>query len=111
MMKTSPTINLKDFRSWFRRFGEREKHGGLHEKPENTRKQEKIRLEQEQEAKMQEQRLQFVNQSNYTHFVTKKTTEDEEELIREKRASHRKSRGKIQTPCYPKKKEENCRRG
>ena len=35
---------------------------------------------------MQEHRLQFLlNQSElYAHFVTKKTTEDEEEVIREK---------------------------
>jgi SNF2 family DNA or RNA helicase len=88
MMKTSPTINLKRLSFVVSSFWRAaEKHAEDYMRNRKIReKQEKIRLEQEQEAKMQEQRLQFLlNQSElYAHFVTKKTTEDEEELIREK---------------------------
>jgi SNF2 family DNA or RNA helicase len=49
-------------------------------------KQLKIEMERRQEARMQEQRLQFLlNQSElYAHFITKKSTEDEEEVIKER---------------------------
>ena len=88
LMKITPNANLRKLSfvvSSFWRAAER--HAEDHIKNAKIReRQEKQRLEQEQEAKMQEHRLQFLlNQSElYAHFVTKKTTEDEEEVIREK---------------------------
>ena len=88
LMKITPINNLRKLThvvSSFWRAADR--HAEDYMKNRKIReRQEKIRLEQEQEAKMQEQRLQFLlNQSElYAHFVTKKTTEDEEEVIREK---------------------------
>ena len=76
MMKTSPTINLKRLSfvvSSFWRAAEKAAEDYMRNR-KIREKQEKIRLEQEQEAKMQEQRLQFLlNQSElYAHFVTKR---------------------------------------